>query len=69
MNLIEEIELADTQITSEFRTTDLWLSIKAALEAAQEMDRDLCAVGHQYTTRSNTTFSQDKFRAAMEGNP
>ena len=69
MNLIEEIESADTEITSEFRMTDLWPRIKAALEAAQEMDRFIEAVSVRslnYRDIDCGLVIRKQLRAAME---
>jgi len=68
-NLIEEIEAADTTITSEFRETDWWLRIKSALEAAQEMDAEFESFVRAYQIAESSPRSQRKFRAAFESKP
>lgn len=76
MNIIEEIEAAacdytyeneapDYEIVYELVDSAWWPRIRAALEAAQEMDKDL-TIMHQWTGRPLTNDSQRKFREAME---
>lgn len=80
MNLIEEIEAAlklsldidtDLAITAwRFTETPYWPRIRAALLAAQEMDKQLVKSGSHDANSSEclSCTAQRKFRKAMEGN-